>query len=510
MRRPRSTRRAPSACRRPRPSSLRACSRASRRTAGAQECLYPLRLALPPLGRFFAEPAWHARLAELDPEPAAGVTLGLHRGGTDEGGLPRGAFSLYVPERCDGKTPLPFVVALHGGFGHGHDFVWTWLREARCTPFLLLAPSSRGSTWSLDAPAGDVRMLHSLVESVCANWPVDRSRMLLTGLSDGATFTLLAGLAADSPFSHLAPVSGVLHPANFANGNLARARGRRVRLCHGALDWLFPVTLARLAHDELVAGGGGGRVPRDSRPLACVPARENRAILNWLDAHGLRFARSRRALLPARFSCSLASARCAPALGGAAAFRCDRRSGRRAASSNRLSSSSHGPELSNPRGILCAVHARSKVERASERKKIVSAKTPFQRSARTKSGASVPRATSSTAPSSVTSKPSRTTTRSRPPGDRTATGLATSPRRSAAQATAQAEDPDAEVSPAPRSQIRISSACGRCVPRAAHCSASETWDGARGSARARADRHATSGAREVRTPRSAGSRSKRR
>jgi phospholipase/carboxylesterase len=254
----------------------------------AQESLYPLRLALPPLGRFFAEPAWHARLAELDPEPAAGVTLGLHRGGPDDGVLPRGAFSLYVPERCDGKTPLPLVVALHGGFGHGHDFVWTWLREARCAPCLLLAPSSRGSTWSLDAPAGDVRMLHSLVESVCANWPVDRSRMLLTGLSDGATFTLLAGLAADSPFSHLAPVSGVLHPANFANGNLARARGRRVRLCHGALDWLFPVTLAQLARDELVRAGAEVEYREIPDLSHAYPREENRAILNWLGQPGAR------------------------------------------------------------------------------------------------------------------------------------------------------------------------------------------------------------------------------
>ena len=170
--------------------------------------------------------------------------------------LPRGAFSLYVPERCDGKTPLPLVVALHGGFGHGHDFVWTWLREARSRPFLLLAPSSRGTTWSLDAPA------HRRC-ACCTRWsspsaragPSTASRILLTGLSDGATFTLLAGLAPDSPFSHLAPVSGVLHPANFANGNLERARGRRVRLCHGALDWLFPVSLARLARDELVRAG---------------------------------------------------------------------------------------------------------------------------------------------------------------------------------------------------------------------------------------------------------------
>ena len=35
----------------------------------AQEALYPLRVVLPFLGRYFAEPRWFARLAELEPDP---------------------------------------------------------------------------------------------------------------------------------------------------------------------------------------------------------------------------------------------------------------------------------------------------------------------------------------------------------------------------------------------------------------------------------------------------------
>jgi phospholipase/carboxylesterase len=250
----------------------------------AQERLYPLRQALPGLGRFFAEPDWHARLAELDPEPAPGVTLGVHRGGPAGEDLPRGAFSFYVPERCDGRTPLPLVVALHGGFGHGHDFLWTWLREARSRQLLLLAPTSQGATWSLDAPQLDARVLHALVESACASFPVDRSRILLTGLSDGATFSLLAGLLPDSPFTHLAPISGVLHPANFASGNLERARGRRIRLCHGALDWLFPVALARLARQELEKAGACIEYREVEDLSHAYPREENDAILRWLSA----------------------------------------------------------------------------------------------------------------------------------------------------------------------------------------------------------------------------------
>jgi phospholipase/carboxylesterase len=245
----------------------------------AQEALYPLRLALPPLGRHFVEPAFRDRLAGLDPDPTPD-RVGLHVAG--EPGA-RGGFSLYVPEWLDAATARPLVVALHGGSGHGRDFLWTWLREARGRGFLLLAPTSQGGTWSLDAPGLDAQRLVSMVDWVCERWPVDRARVLLTGLSDGATFTLLTGLLEASPFTALAPVSGVLHPAALAGGGFERARGRRIYLAHGALDWLFPVALARLGRDELLRAGAD-LVYREIEDLShTYPREENDAILRWFD-----------------------------------------------------------------------------------------------------------------------------------------------------------------------------------------------------------------------------------
>jgi phospholipase/carboxylesterase len=256
-----------------------------RRACRAQEALYPLRGVLPAVGRHFVEPAWHGRLAELDPEPppAFGAGVGLHRAGGGEAPEARGGFSLYVPEWLAGEAPRPIVVALHGGSGHGRDFLWTWLREARGRGFLLLAPTSERATWSLDAPPRDALRLRAMVEWVSARWPVDPARILLTGLSDGATFALLAGLAEDAPYTALAPVSGVLHPLNLAMGNLARARGRRIHLVHGALDWLFPPALARLARDEL-AGAGADLVYHEIEDLShTYPRDHNASILAWFD-----------------------------------------------------------------------------------------------------------------------------------------------------------------------------------------------------------------------------------
>jgi phospholipase/carboxylesterase len=251
--------------------------------ARAQECLYPLRAVFPPLGRFFVEAPWHGRLAELDPEPPTGLSVGIHRAGGGEEGRARGGFSLYVPERTDGSRALPLVVALHGAFGHGADFLWTWLREARGRGFLLLAPSSRGTTWSLAAPERDGRAVREMVAYVCARWPVDRARILLTGLSDGASFALRIGLGPESPFTAVATVAGVLHPASFAACQIAGARGRRIYQVHGARDWLFPAELARAARDAL-SGAGADLVYREIEDLAHAwPREENDRILRWFD-----------------------------------------------------------------------------------------------------------------------------------------------------------------------------------------------------------------------------------
>ena len=247
-----------------------------RRHCRAQEALYPLRQALPPLGRYFAEPAWHERLADLDPEPPVGIGVGVHAAGDPDA---RGGFHLYVPERYRGEREWPLVVALHGGFGHGRDFLWTWLREARCRGFLLLAPTSRGTTWSLQAPDVDAAVLRSMIDHVAGRWRVDRGRILLTGLSDGATYALLAGLGPDVPCSAVAALAGVLHP----HTSLERAAGRRIYIAHGALDWMFPPALARLGRDALLRAGADV-VYREIEDLShTYPRDENARILAWFD-----------------------------------------------------------------------------------------------------------------------------------------------------------------------------------------------------------------------------------
>jgi len=248
----------------------------------ALEAFYGLH-RFPPLSRYFVEAPFHDRLGELEGEPPEGITVGLHHSGGERGAGARGGFCLYVPERYDGTEAWPLVVALHGGSGSGRDFLWSWLREARGRGFLLAAPTAQGPTWSLTGPDLDSRSLRAMVAYIASKWRVDRSHVLLTGLSDGATYALLEGLSEDSPFTHLAPVSGVLHPANLVGGNRARAAGRKIWLVHGRLDWMFPVETAEMAAEELRSAGADLTLRIIDDLSHTYPREENDRILTWLD-----------------------------------------------------------------------------------------------------------------------------------------------------------------------------------------------------------------------------------
>jgi len=266
--------------------------RALRRFAPLQEALYPLAPVLDPVSRWFLEPGRRGndllvqrlRDAALREDGArVGVLHARNEHGSSGGGS-RGGLSLYVPETWEASAaPAPLVVALHGGSGHGRDFLWAWLREARSRGVLLLSPTALERTWSIMGGEDvDAPRLQAAVADVSARYHVDRTRVLLTGMSDGATYALLCGLAAGMPFTHLAPACGVFHPFLLARGDIQHARGRPIYLVHGALDWMFPVQTARMSRDALQMAGAEV-VYREIEDLShTYPRDENARILDWL------------------------------------------------------------------------------------------------------------------------------------------------------------------------------------------------------------------------------------
>ena len=254
--------------------------RAMRQYYRALEALAALTETVPAVGRYFLEPRYREnpvlrqRLAE-PPHPNSGV---FHFGNdTTE----RGGFSVYVPPWYDSARSVPVIFALHGGSGHGRLFLWNWLAEARSRGTIVVAPTAMGSTWSLMDPEIDCQNLERILTRVRDRWNIDATRMLLMGMSDGGTFTLLSGLNGDSPFTHLAPVAASFHPMLLAMIDPRRLTGLPIHLTHGAQDWMFPISGARIAHRMLTAAGAAIRY-REIADLSHAYPRDGQGeVLDW-------------------------------------------------------------------------------------------------------------------------------------------------------------------------------------------------------------------------------------
>jgi phospholipase/carboxylesterase len=262
------------------PNGAMRAYRAMRSTTHAVAALYPLAQALSPVSRFFLDPA------QRNDDELVGRLAAADHGRDDVGVLhadnareQRGGISAYVPEYYDPQQRWPLVVVLHGGSGHGADFLWTWLREARTRGCIVLAPTSVGDTWSLMQPEVDINQLRGRVARAMAHWSIDADHVLLTGMSDGGTFSLLTSVTETGPFTHFAPISGSFHP--FVLEGARDLTGVPMYLVHGALDWMFPVAMARSARDAL-RGAGVDLTYREIEDLShTYPRDENPRILDW-------------------------------------------------------------------------------------------------------------------------------------------------------------------------------------------------------------------------------------
>lgn len=249
-----------------------------RPVARAEEILYPLAAHSDEVSRFFLPPTHaddEALLAALR-SPGGGLSDHNHERGR------RGGYSLYVPEYYVESKAWPLIVALHGGSGHGADFLWSWLRDARARGCLLAAPSSLGRTWSLHRPGVDAAALNEMLDQISGKYHIDAEHILLTGISDGGTYAMLLSTAKQTPFTHFAPVAAAVHVlVNAAGAAAAPVASLKIYQVHGALDWMFAVDRARHAA-QVLQSAGAALVYREIEDLSHnYPRDANAGILDW-------------------------------------------------------------------------------------------------------------------------------------------------------------------------------------------------------------------------------------
>ncbi len=250
--------------------------RSYRKFARAQELLFPFRTESRLIDRYFREEAVpEGTAAGKGKGPQA---TGIFHAGRKDDPYARGGYSLYVPENYRDDRAWPLIVALHGGHSHGRDFLWTWLREARSRGYFLLSPTSTGRTWSIGLIDPDAQPILKYLDELKSQYSIDPTRILLTGMSDGATFALGMGLRESMPFSTVAPVSGVLPPVD-----LSHARGKRIYWVHGEQDWMFPVGRAVHACKQLREAGADVALRVVHDLSHAYPREQNSGILSWFE-----------------------------------------------------------------------------------------------------------------------------------------------------------------------------------------------------------------------------------
>jgi predicted esterase len=116
---------------------------------------------------------------------------------------------LYMPPSALERESVPVLVFLHGALRTVDFFVDAFMPAADEHAVAVLAPYADFGTW--DAIHGyfgpDIVGINAALDWVFARWPVDPARIVLSGFSDGASYTLGVGRSNGDLFSRLVAFS---------------------------------------------------------------------------------------------------------------------------------------------------------------------------------------------------------------------------------------------------------------------------------------------------------------
>ena len=168
------------------------------------------------------------------------IPVGQSTQTVESGGVDR-TFHLYRPQGLTDAVPL--VVMLHGGFGTGEqaERSYHWDAEADNGHFLVAYPDGLNRAWNAGTCCGepqrvnadDVGFITAMVGAIAQQIPIDRARVYVTGMSNGAMMALRLGCQTDT-FAAIAPVAGTLLT------DCSQARPTSVLQIHGTADDRVP------------------------------------------------------------------------------------------------------------------------------------------------------------------------------------------------------------------------------------------------------------------------------
>ncbi|MGI9354081.1 MAG: alpha/beta hydrolase family esterase [Rhizobiaceae bacterium] len=123
------------------------------------------------------------------------------------------SYHARVPDGWDGKTPLPVLLHFHG-WGRQGTLTVRHSRIAGATRkmgVLLLGPNGNGRSWDFwDASSGDIGFAEAVIEDAARRWPIDRSRIFVSGYSWGGSMAWRFACADGSSIAAVLAISGTL------------------------------------------------------------------------------------------------------------------------------------------------------------------------------------------------------------------------------------------------------------------------------------------------------------
>ena len=144
--------------------------------------------------------------------------------------------TVYIPKSYKSSTKTPVLMMLHGFSGTSQSVRYAF-PLAEEFGIIVIAPESRNQTWGQSAPGfdPDMKYLSPMFSEVTSFLNIDRAKVGVGGISDGATYALSMGLGYGDTFTHLLIYSeGIPIPY--------RRQGKpRIFIAHGINDAQMPI-----------------------------------------------------------------------------------------------------------------------------------------------------------------------------------------------------------------------------------------------------------------------------
>lgn len=160
------------------------------------------------------------------------------------------SYLLYVPQAYDPATAAPLVIGLHGGGGNGEkaEKLSGFSQQADRGGFLAVYPDAIEKNWndgrgvnqylSHREHVDDVGFISALIDAVGKDFSIDRTRVYVTGMSNGAIMAHRLACEAAQKFAAIAPVAGAM-AANTA-ATCSPSKPISALVINGTADSLVP------------------------------------------------------------------------------------------------------------------------------------------------------------------------------------------------------------------------------------------------------------------------------